>query len=103
MTGPWKTCDRSWPGAGPLAATPPSSAGANPDHVPTPDPPPAPARHVLAQDSTGTWVPALLLGWHRHGTTWWGRVAMLEHGEAAVVDLVDGRLKPATCDCCGTR
>lgn len=61
---------------------------------------PPPARHVLARDSQGTWTPALLLGWQRRDTAWWGRVAMVEHGEAALIDLIAARLKPANCDCC---
>ena len=63
-------------------------------------PEPSSARHVLAQDAAGAWHPALLVGWTHHPTGWWGRVALMENGEPALVDLVAGRLRPSGCPCC---
>ncbi len=61
---------------------------------------PSPAKHVLARGDAGQWQPALLVQWVRHGNSWWGRVAMLDDGEPALVDLVAGLLRPTDCTCC---
>lgn len=62
--------------------------------------PDSPVRHVLVLDGTGTWQPALLIGWQRQPSGWWGRVVMLDPDEPALVDVAAGRLRPADCTCC---
>lgn len=51
-------------------------------------------QHVWVRQGTSL-RPGLLLWWEKRGTTWWGRVAMVDaDGDAALVDVVGGQLQP---------
>lgn len=42
-------------------------------------------------------APGLLIWWEKRGTTWWGRVAMIDpDGDAALIDVVGTLIRPAT-------
>ena len=52
-------------------------------------------QHVWVRAGAGE-QPGLLLSWEKRGSTWWGRVAMVDaDGDPALVDIVGSLLRPA--------